>query len=226
MFARTVACLSLALALAGCATDYGDPADGFMNAAIEAAFIPLGGSGGMFTSLHGAGVVLAPGVAVTNAHNDSMVPPARVIGRPRDSDLLFFRVEHGTPLPTGRPHEGEQIVAYGSGADGALRVAYGTVRKARVPVVPFCKGCAMQEAFLFESNAGPGFSGGPVLDLQTGQLIGITFGFLEDTEVPDRAAVGVQGTGVEGTRAMYAYDIAHVEAAFSAFRNAAQPGSN
>ena len=53
--------------------------------------------------------------------------------------------------------------------------------------------------FIFAGNAGPGFSGGPVIDA-TGKLIGITFGYKD------------QG----GKRLIYAYDVARVLAELSA----------
>ena len=39
----------------------------------------------------GAAVVIAPGIAVTNAHNANLVDPGSVIGAARQSDLMFFR---------------------------------------------------------------------------------------------------------------------------------------
>jgi hypothetical protein len=59
----------------------------------------------------------------------------------------------------------------------------------------------VQNAFVFAGNAGPGFSGGPVLDAKTGRLVGITFGYLNDAN---------------GERQMYAYDMARVSAEFAA----------
>jgi hypothetical protein len=62
-------------------------------------------------------------------------------------------------------------------------------------VKPACEGCAVQRAFTFEGNAGPGYSGGPVLDAATGRLIGIVFGYVDR---PD------------GTRLIYAYPMSRV----------------
>ena len=39
-----------------------------------------------------------------------------------------------------------------------------------------CAGCTAPAYFVFAGNAGPGFSGGPVLD-GSGRLLGITFGY-------------------------------------------------
>ena len=40
-------------------------------------------------------------------------------------------------------------------------------------------GCTAPAYFTFAGNAGPGFSGGPVLD-GSGRLIGITFGYKDE----------------------------------------------
>jgi hypothetical protein len=211
-----------ALALAGCTASSGDPATSFANPALAAAYIPLGGSAHLVMVMHGAAVVFAPGIAVTAAHNETIVDPASVIGKAPEADLLFFRTTHTAALAIAEPHEGEQVVAYGQDNDGGLRVAYGTIRKRHVPVKPLCAGCTMQDAFLFEANAGPGFSGGPVLDAADGRLIGITFGYLEPDEIPDRAAMNLSGT----SRAMYAYDMAQVAAAYSAVQRLSSAASN
>ena len=47
------------------------------------------------------------------------------------------------------------------------------------PVESLCGKCAVQSAFTFEGNAGPGFSGGPVLDATDGKLLGIVFGYVD-----------------------------------------------
>jgi S1-C subfamily serine protease len=59
--------------------------------------------------------------------------------------------------------------------------------------------------FIFTGNAGPGFSGGPVVD-GAGKLIGIVFGYKD------------QG----GKRLIYAYDMARVLAELSRVENAPQ----
>jgi S1-C subfamily serine protease len=184
----------LTLALAGCATSSGDPADGFLNAGIAGAYIPLDGMSYFLVESRGAAFVMAPGIAVTNAHNANIVAPASVIGTSRNYDLLFFHVGRSISLPSVAPSVGERIVAYGQGAGGEVRVARGIVRLLNAPVEARCETCAIQSAFTFEGNAGPGFSGGPVVDAASGQLIGVTFGYLD----PD------------GHRLMYAYPMSRV----------------
>jgi S1-C subfamily serine protease len=71
------------------------------------------------------------------------------------------------------------------------------------PVEARCESCAVQSAFTFEGDAGPGFSGGPVVDAKTGRLVGITFGFLDP----------------RGRRTMYAYPINRVRNELSAIEH-------
>jgi hypothetical protein len=186
----------LSLALSACASSAGDPAAGFMSASIEAAFIPLSGRENVLFSAHGAAVVIAPGIAVTNAHNENLVEGDAVLGRSQQHDLLFFRIDHGAPLATGRPQAGETVVAYGEGQNEKLRISRGVIQNVRAPVKPLCQGCLVQYAFTFDGNAGPGFSGGPVLSADGSRIVGITFGYVDKSG---------------GTRLMYAYDMALVE---------------
>ena len=86
--------------LAGCATS-GAPVARIAEAQIAQAYLPLQ------TRIHlgidtadGAAVVIAPGIAVTNAHNANLVDPKSIIGRRRDYDLMFFRTTRGAPPQT------------------------------------------------------------------------------------------------------------------------------
>jgi len=184
----------LTLALAGCATSSGVPANGFINDTIAGAYIPLEGRTYVVMDNRGAAFAIAPGVAVTNAHNADALGSVPVIGTARNYDLLFFRSDRNVTPPTMAPSVGERVVAYGQGAHGEVRIAVGIVRALNAPVKARCETCAIQSAFIYEGNAGPGFSGGPVVDAQTGQVVGITFGYLD----PD------------GRRLMYAYPMSRV----------------
>jgi hypothetical protein len=156
---------------------------------IAAAYLPLHARVHLgIDSAEGAAVVIAPGIAVTNAHNENLLNPKTVIGMRQDYDLMFFRTARRTAPQTAAPVVGEAVTAYGQGADRDLRVAHGTVREIKT-----CAGCTAPAYFTFAGNAGPGFSGGPVLD-GAGRLVGITFGYKD----------------VKSQRLIYAYDMTRV----------------
>ena len=191
---RRIIAVSLALALGGCAVSSGERATGFLNAQIANAYLPLEGVSMMVLEGRAAAFVVAPGVAVTNAHAANIIGGAPVIGESRDYDLLFFHVENRTEVATSAPVVGEAVIAYGQGASGELRESRGTIEQLDAPVAARCATCLVQTAFTFEGDAGPGFSGGPVVDAKTGKLVGITFGYLDPS----------------GRRTMYAYPIKRV----------------
>jgi S1-C subfamily serine protease len=183
-----------ALGLAGCAAASGVPAVQIPEADIAAAYLPL--SARIHLGLDraaGAAVVIRPGIAVTNAHNANLLDPKSVIGAASQSDLLFFRVVRGVPPATAAPVAGEAVTAFGQDLDKKLRVAHGVVRQ-----IVMTQGYDASPYFIFSGNAGPGFSGGPVVD-EAGKLIGITFGYKD------------QGN----QRLIYAYDMARVSAELS-----------
>jgi hypothetical protein len=192
-FLSKVALTFLSVALAGCFSS-GQPASRITEPAIAAAYRPLHGRVHLgLDPEDGAGMVIAPGIAVTNRHNSAMVDSRQVIGIPgRDTDLLFFRVQTRTTPPTAPPVVGAPVTAYGQGADADLRIAHGVVRA--ITAEP---GYAVASWFTFEGDAGPGFSGGPVVDAQ-GRLVGITFAYKDEG----------------GKRLIYAYDMARVRAEF------------
>jgi S1-C subfamily serine protease len=191
---RVAFVMLMALGLSACAIAYGDPAQEFVNPAVARAYIPLEGRSFVMLESHGAAFAIAPGMAVTNAHNADFLGPVPVIGQSRDYDLLFFRVENSASPAFGEATVGESVVAYGQGPDKELRVAHGIVRALDQQVEPRCATCLVQRAFIFEGNAGPGFSGGPVVDATSGAIIGITFGYLDKS----------------GHRLMYAYPMDRV----------------
>ncbi|MEI9886372.1 MAG: serine protease [Rhizomicrobium sp.] len=184
----------LALALAGCASGSGVPSAGFLNDTVAQAFIPLEHTSYLIMGNSGSAFVIAPGVAVTNVHLADVIGKAPVIGRSRDYDLLYFRTERSLTPPTGVPIVGMAVVAYGTDVYGKVRVARGVVRGLNMPVEARCPTCAVQSAFTFEGNAGPGFSGGPVIDAASGRVVGIIFGYDDPG----------------GRRLMYAYPMSRV----------------
>ena len=142
----------------------------------------------------GAAMVIQPGIAVTNAHNANLVDPENVIGTATLSDLMYFRAGSVPPPATAAPVVG----AYGEDLDGRLRIAHG-----KVVEITMTPGYATSPYFIFQGDAGPGFSGGPVVDA-AGKLIGITFGYKDEGR----------------KRLIYAYDMARVRAEFSGLQKA------
>jgi hypothetical protein len=188
----------ISLALAGCATSSGAPIARISEASIAAAYLPLHARVHLgLDNAEGAAMVIAPGIAVTNGHNRDFLGGAPVIGEARDYDLLFFRTSRSADLPSVAAQVGAPVIAYGQGADAELRIAHGIVRQ-----IVMCPGCAASAYFIFEGNAGPGFSGGPVIDPQ-GRLVGITFGYKDEG----------------GKRLIYAYEMARVRAELQALQS-------
>ena len=174
-FRSSLALLFFLPAVAGCATSSGAPATAIAQGDIAAAYLPLHGHVHLgLDSADGAAMVIAPGIAVTNAHNANLLDPKSVMGTRQDYDLLFFRTPKSAMPQTAEPVIGQGVTAYGQGADGELRIAHGVVRE-----IASCAGCTAPAYFVFAGNAGPGFSGGPVLD-GSGRLIGITFGYRDE----------------------------------------------
>ena len=193
----------LAVALAGCSTPSGEPAAAFTSPKIADAYIPLEGPVFLIFEGDAAAVSLGGSIAVTNAHNADLLDAKSVIGKSANYDILFFHTEKATvELPTAEPRVGGRVVAYGQGHGGALRKAEGNITRLDAPVEALCPKCEVQSAFTFEGNAGPGFSGGPVLDAADGKLLGIIFGYVDDPP-------GVR-------RIMYAYTMERVLAELEA----------
>ena len=194
-FRSSFAAVFLALLASGCATSSGKPATAIAEPGIAAAYLPLHARIHLgIDTADGAAMVIAPHVAVTNAHNANLLDSRNVIGVRQDYDLMFFRTARSAEPQTAPVVLGQGVVAYGQGSDGELRVAHGTVR-----AIEHCAGCTAPAYFTFAGNAGPGFSGGPVLD-GSGRLIGITFGYKDE----------------HGGRLIYAYDMTRVREEFSA----------
>jgi hypothetical protein len=187
------------ISLAGCATPSGQLAQHIAEPDIAAAYMPLLGHVHLgLDRAAGVAMVFQPGVAVTNAHNANLLDPDSVIGTATLSDLMYFRAGSVPPPATAMPVVGAAVTAYGEDVDGELRIAHGKV--VEIAVTP---GYAASPYFIFQGDAGPGFSGGPVVD-SSGKLIGITFGYKDEGK----------------KRLIYAYDMARVRAEFSGLPNA------
>jgi len=191
---RRLAAVLVTAALAACAGPSGMPETEFVSPEVGRAYIPLEGSILMILRDEGAAVALGGGVAVTSAHTAGLVDAGLVIGTSDDYDLMFFRTDRRSALATDAPRLRQHVIAYGQFKSG-LRRAEGYVTDLDASVEARCKTCAVQTAFAFDGNAGPGFSGGPVLDADSGKLLGIVFGYVER---PD------------GGRTIYAYPMRRV----------------
>ena len=182
------------LLLTACATSSGVPAARIAEPGIAASYLPLHARTHLgLSSADGAAVVIAPGIAATNAHNANLLDPRQVIGQVSDYDLLYFRTPVRSMPADAEPVVGAMVTAYGQGLDGELRIAHGVIR-----AITTCPGCTAPAYFTFAGNAGPGFSGGPVVDA-AGHLVGITFGYKDEGS----------------TRLIYAYAMSRVRAEFS-----------
>jgi len=90
--------------LAGCAHSSGAPASIIAEPGIAPAYLPLYGRVHLgLDKAVGAAVVIAPGIAVTNAHNKNLLNEKSVLGVRRDYDLLFFRTARQAAPETAEP---------------------------------------------------------------------------------------------------------------------------
>jgi hypothetical protein len=178
--------------LAACSA--GRPSNGFIEARLNSAYIPLAEREALVLNHWAAAVAIAPNVGVTNDHNLRFIAPEMVLARSRDYDLLFFRTDKSMPPELAKAVPGEDVIAYGQGASDDLREARGKVASLEEHVRPRCADCPTQRVMIFDARAGGGFSGGPVVDAKSGAVVGITFGYLD-------------GRAADGGRRMYAYDI-------------------
>jgi hypothetical protein len=168
----------------------GQATETFVNAQVASAYIPLHAFS-IAGMRRGAATIVLSGIAVTNAHNANLVDDKDDLGHaPSGEDIMFIRVHEqpiggAGPLRMADPEEGEDVILYGQGAGGSLRMAEGPVQAVR------------DSRFVITANAGPGFSGGPVVDAKDGHLVGITFAYYD---APNK----------KGPREMLAYRIGFV----------------
>jgi len=159
---------------------------------LSDGYIALYGLGGIGVR-YAAAVAIAPNVAVTNAHNANIVAEDLILGRSRDYDLLFFRTDRRA-VPVAHPKVGQRVIAYGQYGKKRRKEAAGVIRDVEMYLPSRCPECSRQRTIAYDAEAGRGFSGGPVVDAVSGEVLGIT-AFFDD------------GAGDNGGRRMYAYDI-------------------
>ena len=105
----------------------GQATETFVNTRVASAYIPLHHFSipGM---RRGAATIILSGIAVTNAHNANLVDDEDDLGHaPSGEDIMFIRVHEqpiggAGPLKMADPEVGEDVILYGQGAGGSLRI--------------------------------------------------------------------------------------------------------
>lgn len=193
--------ISLVLAaalLAGC-TSAGMRSIAFVTPELNEAYIPLYLATRLGSGRFAAAVVVAPNVAVTNDHNLNLLSEDTVIARSPAYDLLFFRTERTHVPPIASPKIGQTVIAYGQDGQRRRKEAKGVVRELNARAIALCADCPERPTITYDADAGVGFSGGPVVDVASGAVVGITVGYLD-------------GAAEDGGRRMYAMDMDFVMA--------------
>lgn len=171
----------------------------FVTPELSDAYIPLYMGTVIGSSKFAAAVVVAPNVAVTNDHNLNLLSGEMVLARSPAYDLLFFRTDRTRVPLIASPMVGQTVIAYGQNGKTRRREAKGVVRQLDARAIALCADCPERPTITYDAEAGEGFSGGPVVDVASGAVIGITVGYLD-------------GAAEDGGRRMYAMDMNFVMA--------------
>ncbi len=170
-----------------------------MSSSIFDTFTNAVSQGSLFTVLVNArrripasGIVYKPGLVVTANHvverdeeitvglPDGKVVSAKVAGRDPARDLVLLKLAEavGAPAPTANApaQVGLPVLALGRPETGSLEASFGIVSSIGGPVRTG-RGGMLEKYLRTETNPYPGFSGGPLVDLE-GKLLGLnTSGF-------------------------------------------------
>jgi S1-C subfamily serine protease len=163
----------------------------FVTPELNEAYIPLYMGTVIGSSRYAAAIVVAPNVAVTNNHNANLVTEDSILARSPAHDLLFFRTERTRVPLLASPQVGQAVIAYGQDGRNRRREAKGVIRQIDARALPICAACPERPTITFDAEAGQGFSGGPIVDVASGAIVGITVGYLD-------------GAAEDGGRRMYA----------------------
>lgn len=214
--------------MVGCATPF-DHAKDTPLVRLEDNYISLVSGLPGLNSVMASAVVVAPGIAVTNAHvlkvadqysghsasgESFTVDPVAISDR-MDLAVLKVPAQVGKPFSWARPRGSDQVWAMGTTNMMNSPVAVGRVVSADGWA---CEKLAEETAarrgpdrcespvirgVIYEADAGPGYSGGPLVNAE-GRLIGLTQGTFY--EVVDNEGRPVR----DAPRTMFAYDIEDV----------------
>ena len=196
---RSFVALALATSLLGGCASTGVRSAAFITPELNESYIPLYMATRLGSSRFAAAVVVAPNIAVTNDHNLNLLSSDTVLARSPEYDLLFFRTERTHAAAITSPKVGQTVIAYGQNGRTGRREAKGVVRELDARAFALCADCPLRPTITYDAEAGEGFSGGPVVDVTSGGVIGITVGYLD-------------GAAESGGRRMYAMDIDFVMA--------------
>ena len=170
-----------------------------MSSSISDTFTNTVNLGGLYTVLVNArrripasGIVYKSGLVVTANHvverdeeitvglPDGKVLTAKVVGRDPARDLVLLKLAEdvGVPAQTANTpaQVGLPVLALGRTESGSLEASFGIVSSIGGPVRT-SRGGMLEKYLRTETNPYPGFSGGPLVDLE-GKLLGLnTSGF-------------------------------------------------
>jgi len=166
----------LAAGLSACAE--GAHSERFVDPALAGSYISLEHKEGLMGNAIGAAIVVSPNIAVTNSHNANLILEGDILARSSDYDLLFFRTALTRPVTIAEPRMGQQVVAYGNGGGNERREARGFI--VALAAIPHnCPNCPAGTGFAYRAPGGPGFSGGPVVEAESGAVLGLTFAYID-----------------------------------------------
>jgi S1-C subfamily serine protease len=150
-------------------------------------------TGNRLFSSTGSALVLRPGLAVSSAHVVGRIPRVTALGRrgpvelrllrqSRWMDLALLAVDEpfGRVLTLGRAAPGQPVWSMGTTSRPWLPpIAAGRVETDRATAWLAAPDGARHDGLMYAAEAGPGYSGGPVVDA-AGALVGLTEGIYVD----------------------------------------------
>ncbi len=157
--------------------------------AVADNYLAIVGGLGLFGG-NGSALVLRPGLAVTSAHVvahhgrwtalssvGQVQVMVRAVSQRLDLAVLSVPAHVGRLLAIRDAEAGETVWAMGTTTGGNAPTAVGIVEttSARVCLEADCDSGPFQEGLMFAAPAGPGYSGGPVVD-RCGNVVGLTEG--------------------------------------------------